>query len=1060
MRALRAAASAVASLALLVGVPWLLSSTIGNPLTRLPDLLAGDVNDHVVLAALAAALYLAWAQFAVAFTVELISAIRRTPMPRRIPGVFAGQQGLARALVSGALLLLPVTASTVVPAAQAVAMSPGYHPVPVMTVLAPGPSGVAVAATSVVTPTRTVTLTGDGARTWWDLADEHLGDGAAWRELWTLNQGRAQGDGTVLTTERTVLQPGWTVGIPDTTTVGDNPAAAAEAAPAAGVAAGDLQAKDDDVAVEVTVEPGDTLSQIAADHGIPDWTTVWPANAGREQPDGDRFTDPDHIEPGWTITIPTPAGTGEDTGDTSVRVVAGDSLSQLAADHDVPLDVVVAANIGRVQPDGSMLTDPDDIRPGWRIVIPSDVTPTAPPMGEAPAADSGPVTPPPPPAAAETEPVTPLSPVTPADLSPTTTLTPAATPTGQVVPGTGQAATAVPSNAADDAGAPVTGEGDAGEEHAAVAPWLAGAGLLAGGALLALVRYRRRQFRYRSPGRSITQTPAELQDAERGLLTAGAAGMGDVTFLDRALRDLTRTAADGRVTLPDVVAARLTATALDLILVAPHHEPPGPWRSDEAGMTWSLSRDDQHPDDAAELVVDVYAPYPTLVSVGHTEAGEQWLLDLEQVGYLSLTGDTDRCLDLARFIAAELAHNAWSDMVDVTLVGFGAEMTTLNPERLTHTDHLEDATAAATRVLADPPQDVDGNTRSVLDSRSHPGLGEVPTPHVTLIAPTAASAVPPTVFSVLVDELRSQPDRSAVAVVDATGEPTATTDDQEAESRADRGWTLRVDERGMLSIPALGARLIANQLPEREAADLAALLGLAAATKDQPMPTSRGDQPWEEYADAAGNPLPQLTIPDTSTSPDTSTRHSADPDDHVDSTSSRGSALPLPPRAYLDRTAADQADLDTLAPGCPTRSGNGSSRATPTWMSTWPTGTTKRRPDPGSACSDRSRSGRRAICRPGTRGWPGTPRSSPIWPPGPAAPPWKPSAPRCGRTTPTSWTAPSCGTPSTSPGNGSASTRPPDWSTCQPPAAAAAAATASSGVCWTRTCSGGSGSAA
>src|SRR6478752_4380505 len=114
-RALRATASALASLALLIGVPWLLSITIGNPLARLPDLLAGDVNDHVVLAALAAVLYLAWAQFAVAFAVELISAVRRTPMPRRIPGVFAGQQGLARALVGGALLLLPMTASTSCP---------------------------------------------------------------------------------------------------------------------------------------------------------------------------------------------------------------------------------------------------------------------------------------------------------------------------------------------------------------------------------------------------------------------------------------------------------------------------------------------------------------------------------------------------------------------------------------------------------------------------------------------------------------------------------------------------------------------------------------------------------------------------------------------------------------------------------------------------------------------------------------------------------------------------------------------------------------------------------
>jgi hypothetical protein len=75
------------------------------------------------------------------------------------------------------------------------------------------------------------------------------------------------------------------------------------------------------------------------------------------------------------------------------------------------------------------------------------------------------------------------------------------------------------------------------------------------------------------------------------------------------------------------------------------------------------------------------------------------------------------------------------------------------------------------------------------------------------------------------------------------------------------------------------------------------------------MPASRGDQPWEEYADAAGNPLPQLSIP--------ATGDSADLADRVEGTSLSESALPLPPRAYLDRTAADQADLDTLAPRVP-----------------------------------------------------------------------------------------------------------------------------------------------
>ena len=42
--------------------------------------------------------------------------------------------------------------------------------------------------------------------------------------------------------------------------------------------------------------------------------------------------------------------------------------------NNVPLDDVVAANIGRAQPGGSALTDPVDIPAGWQIVIPGAVT--------------------------------------------------------------------------------------------------------------------------------------------------------------------------------------------------------------------------------------------------------------------------------------------------------------------------------------------------------------------------------------------------------------------------------------------------------------------------------------------------------------------------------------------------------------------------------------------------------------------------------------------------------------------------------------------------------------
>ena len=429
------------------------------------------------------------------------------------------------------------------------------------------------------TPTRDVVLTGDGARTWWDLAATHLGDGTAWRDLWDLNQGRVQADGTVLTTERVVLQPGWTVLVPATTE---------RHRPVAAVAA----AADDNRGVDVTVQPGDTLSEIAADHGINDWTRVWPANAGRAEPDGARFTDPDYIEPGWTITIPTPTdmgdntghapGVGDNVGDNATVVADGDTLSQIAADHGVPLDAVVAANIGRVQADGSQLTDPDDIRPGWRLVIPA-MSPT----------------------------VLPLSPL---PLSPLPTRTHR---TGRLGARIGNAARArtrrrhprrprrchparFPSSRPPMCPAERRRERPRRSRHRRPSADTSrerqlgvhgrrpvrrpscrgspGPGCSRVATLLALIRHRRRQFRYRSPGRSITQTPPELRDAERALLTAGGSGMGDVTFLDRALRGLTRAAADGLARLPDVVAARLTTDALELILAVPDDHPPAPWR--------------------------------------------------------------------------------------------------------------------------------------------------------------------------------------------------------------------------------------------------------------------------------------------------------------------------------------------------------------------------------------------------------------------------------------------------------------------------------------------------
>ena len=88
-------------------------------------------------------------------------------------------------------------------------------------------------------------------------------------------------------------------------------------------------------------------------------------------------------------------------------------------------------------------------------------------------------------------------------------------------------------------------------------------------------------------------------------------------------------------------------------------------------------------------------------------------------------------------------------------------------------------------------------------------------------------------MSTLLEDLRCHPGRAAVAVVFAAGDNAGHDDSSSPDARAAGSWSLRVDQDGTLTIPALGEELIAQQLPEREAADLAALL---APSRGHPGP--------------------------------------------------------------------------------------------------------------------------------------------------------------------------------------------------------------------------------
>jgi nucleoid-associated protein YgaU len=538
-------------------------------------------------------------------------------------------------------------------------------------------------------------------------------------------------------------------------------------------------------------------------------------------------------------------------------------------------------NRGRTQPGGATFTDPSLIRPGWTLDIPRAAdSPEPEPSSSPPSPPVPPPTPEPTPPPAGDEPT--ASVPAPATSAPASTET--AAPSAESLPSQQSA------HPTDD-----------GASEVPVVAFAGGGLLLAGVSLTALLRYRRRQFRHRRPGRVISGTPTALLETERALQVAGNAGSADVRWLDQALRSLVQDQVDAEdARLPDVVAVCMTDDVLILVLASPALQAPKPWTVEDAGTRWSIRRDDplSYREDQRTRF---FAPFPALASVGHTAAGEHWLVDLERVGSVSLSGDSERCMNLARFLAAELAHNSWSEMLQVTMVGFGEELAAINPDRLTYTEDVDKAVATLAGRLESVTDAMRVAGTDVLSGRLHDIAGDTWAPQVLLIASMAAEDNAG--LTEMLTAIQHQPARNAVAVVLV----------HDTDHADDVRWRMTI-AAGVLRIPALGLELLAQQIPPEEAAQLAQVLAQASVTADRPIPSSHGDEPWDARADACGG----LRAHPAGTSPPESS----------DSAGAEGSArsptksplpmtrsvLPLPRQTYLDQAATTEDDVQALAP--------------------------------------------------------------------------------------------------------------------------------------------------
>lgn len=227
-------------LGLTIGLPYVLLSAAGNPLASgLPDLpsvtelLLSPDDGTLFMLVLQIVGWLAWAVLALSILVELLAQLRGVRAPQ-LPGLQL-PQGMARGLVATALVLFaavpasPAVASvahelSTAPPAAAALTTPVVTEVspPVVTEAspaaeadlvtppAPAPSTPVEPALEMRQDKDVVVQAGD---TLWGIAEEELGDGTKYPELYEASRDVAQPGGDQLT-DPDLIYPGWTIQVP------------------------------------------------------------------------------------------------------------------------------------------------------------------------------------------------------------------------------------------------------------------------------------------------------------------------------------------------------------------------------------------------------------------------------------------------------------------------------------------------------------------------------------------------------------------------------------------------------------------------------------------------------------------------------------------------------------------------------------------------------------------------------------------------------------------------------------------------------------------------------
>jgi hypothetical protein len=219
-----------ALVALVAGVPFALLTFFGSPLPdQLPTL--NDLNQRLgpssLMTVLVGLVWLAWLQLAVCTVVEVYAGVRGVGVPARVP-LAGGTQSLVHRLVVTALLLFTATTAIMPafagrdlhPARPVQTQSQQLHRVTATpeenpgTALAESVQSPPVSKSKAKKIYRVQPPHGRHHESLWEIADKCLGDGRRYPEIYELNKGREQPDGTRLTIA-SLIRPGWVLEMPD-----------------------------------------------------------------------------------------------------------------------------------------------------------------------------------------------------------------------------------------------------------------------------------------------------------------------------------------------------------------------------------------------------------------------------------------------------------------------------------------------------------------------------------------------------------------------------------------------------------------------------------------------------------------------------------------------------------------------------------------------------------------------------------------------------------------------------------------------------------------------------